>query len=92
MTIPKNGKKYSNQLQVQISDHDINWQARRGKLENVFLAESGHLKINQNQLTGNIPSYREPQNIEIEVTHQAEKSELVWIATLLCCSEVLRIQ
>jgi len=89
---PKDGKKYSNQLRVQMSDHDLNWQARRGKIQNIFLAESGHLKINQNQLTGNVVSYREPQNIDVDVTHQAEKPELAWIATLLCCSEVLRIQ
>ncbi len=90
--LPKDGKKYSNQLRVNMSDHEIHWQARRGKIQHIFLAESGHLSINPNQLSGNIKSYREPQHIEIDVTHQAEKPELVWIATLLCCSEVLRIQ
>lgn len=90
--LPKDGKKYSNQLQAKISDYEINWHARRGKIHNVFLAESGHLKVDLNQLSGNILSYREPQNLDVEVRHQAERAELVWIATLLCSSEVLRIQ
>lgn len=90
--VRRDGKKYSNQLQVQMSDQELNWQARRGKIQKLFLAASGRLQINQNQLTGRVPGYREPQSMDVEVAHRAEKPELVWIATLLCCSEILRMQ
>lgn len=90
--MPKEDKKYSNQLRVRITDQDVSWQASRGKLQNVFISDSGHLKLSQNQLTGSIGSYRTTENIDVQVTEQNTQPELAWIATLLCCSEILRMQ
>lgn len=90
--LPKEDKKHSNQLRVQFNEGRLHWQARRGKIYETALSESGQLTLTENRLSGQIIDYRKWGNMHLDVSHQNEKPELAWIATLLCCDKILATQ